>query len=46
LAALTAHKIGGIIPIGAIFKVSSTIGQLAQARAKQTADPLTVEERM
>jgi sulfatase maturation enzyme AslB (radical SAM superfamily) len=46
LAALTAHKLGGIIPIGAIFKVSSTIGQLAQARSKQTADPLAVEERM
>ena len=46
LAALTAHKIGGIIPIGAIFKVSSTIGQLAQARSRQTADPPAVEERM
>ncbi len=46
LAALTAHKIGGIIPIGAIFKVSSRIGQLSQARSKQTADPPAVEERM
>jgi len=46
LAALTAHKIGGIIPIGAIFKVSSRIGQLSQARSKQTAESPTVEERM
>ncbi|MEY2394248.1 MAG: hypothetical protein QOF94_593 [Acidobacteriaceae bacterium] len=46
LAALTAHKIGGIIPIGAIFKVSSTIGQLSQGRFQQTADPPAVEERM
>ena len=46
LAALTAHKIGGIVPIGAIFKISSTIGQLAQARSKQTTDPPAVEGRM
>jgi proline racemase len=46
LAALTAHKIGGIIPIGTIFKVSSTIGQLSQGRFQQTADPPAVEERM
>jgi MoaA/NifB/PqqE/SkfB family radical SAM enzyme len=46
LAALTAHKIGGIIPIGTIFKISSTIGQLAQARSKQTTDPPAVEERI
>jgi MoaA/NifB/PqqE/SkfB family radical SAM enzyme len=46
LAALTAHKLGGIIPIGAIFKVSSRIGQLSQARSKRTADTPAVEQRM
>jgi sulfatase maturation enzyme AslB (radical SAM superfamily) len=46
LAALTAHKIAGIIPIGIIFKISSTIGQLAQARSRQTTDPPAVEGRM
>jgi organic radical activating enzyme len=46
LAAIAAHKLGGIVPIGAIFKVSSRIGQLAQSRSKQTADSPAVEERM
>jgi hypothetical protein len=27
LAAIAAHKIGGIIPVGAIFKASIQIGQ-------------------
>jgi sulfatase maturation enzyme AslB (radical SAM superfamily) len=46
LAAMAAHKLGGIVPIGAIFRVSSRIGQLAQSRSKQTADSPAVEERM
>jgi hypothetical protein len=46
LAAIAAHKLGGIVPIGAIFRVSSRIGQLAQSRSKQTADSPAVEERM
>ena len=46
LAAIAAHKLGGIVPIGAIFKVSSRIGQLAQSRSKQTASSPAVEERM
>ena len=41
LAAIAAHKLGGIIPVGAIFKTSVRIGQ---ARAKRTAKPPTVEE--
>jgi len=43
LAAVAAHKLGGIIPVGAIFKASLKIGQ---ARAKLTAPPLTIEERL
>ena len=46
LAAIAAHKLGGIVPIGAIFKVSSRIGELAQSRSKQTAASPAVEERM
>src|ERR1700722_18311062 len=37
LAAVAAHKLGGIIPVGAIFKASLQIGL---ARAKLTAPPL------
>jgi sulfatase maturation enzyme AslB (radical SAM superfamily) len=43
LAAVAAHKLGGIIPVGAIFKTSIKIGQ---ARAKRRAPPLTSEERL
>jgi sulfatase maturation enzyme AslB (radical SAM superfamily) len=42
LAAVAAHKLGGIIPVGAIFKTSLQIGR---ARAKQTAPPSVVGER-
>ncbi|MGB8063071.1 MAG: hypothetical protein WCF26_14330 [Candidatus Sulfotelmatobacter sp.] len=37
LAAIAAHKLGGIIPVGAIFKASVKIGQISQARSKQIA---------
>jgi len=43
LAAIAAHKLGGIIPVGAIFKASVGIGQLRQARFKRTADPPLVK---
>ncbi len=43
LAAVAAHRLGGIIPVGAIFKTSVKIGQ---ARAKRTTPPPTVEERL
>jgi hypothetical protein len=33
LSAVAAHKLGGIIPVGAIFKASVKIGQM---RAKRT----------
>jgi MoaA/NifB/PqqE/SkfB family radical SAM enzyme len=36
LAAVAAHKLGGIIPVGAIFNASIKIGQV---RSKQTAPP-------
>jgi len=35
LAAIAAHKLAGIIPVGAIFKASVRIGQISQARSKQ-----------
>ena len=34
LAAVAAHKLGGVIPVGAIFKASIRIGQIAQARSQ------------
>jgi sulfatase maturation enzyme AslB (radical SAM superfamily) len=36
LAAVAAHKLGGLIPVGAIFKASIRLGQL---RAKQKPEP-------
>jgi MoaA/NifB/PqqE/SkfB family radical SAM enzyme len=36
LAAVAAHKLGGIVPVGAIFRTSVKIGR---ARAKRTAPP-------
>jgi len=42
LAAVAAHKLGGIIPIGMIFKASIKIGQM---RAKHSAPP-TVEDQL
>src|SRR5580704_266805 len=41
LAAVAAHRLGGIIPIGAIFKASIKIGR---ARAQFRAPPLPVSE--
>jgi MoaA/NifB/PqqE/SkfB family radical SAM enzyme len=43
LAAVAAHKLGGFIPVGAIFKASIAIGQ---GRAKRSAPPPTVEEQL
>jgi hypothetical protein len=42
LAAVAAHKLGGIIPVEAIFKASVRIGQ---ARAQRSATLPAVEER-
>src|SRR5579871_5485082 len=41
LAAVAAHKLGGVIPVGAIFKASVKIGR---ARAKRSVPPPAVEE--
>ena len=41
LAAIAAHKLCGIIPVGAIFKTSAKIGQL---RARRSTQPARVEE--
>jgi pyruvate-formate lyase-activating enzyme len=43
LAAVAAHKLGGIIPVGAIFKASIKIGQ---ARSKRTARTAPVKEAL
>ena len=43
LAAVAAHKLGGFIPVGAIFKMSLQIGR---ARGKKAAPPPAVEEQL
>ena len=43
LAAIAAHKWGGIIPVGMLFKASIRIGQL---RAKRPAPPASAEEQL
>ena len=40
LAAVAAHKLGGVIPVGAIFKASIKVGQ---TRAKRKALPQVKE---
>jgi MoaA/NifB/PqqE/SkfB family radical SAM enzyme len=41
LAAVAAHKLGGLVPVGAIFRASIKIGQ---ARANRNAPPPQVEQ--
>jgi len=41
LAAVAAHKLGGVIPVGAIFKTSVKIGRL---RAERSVPRSKVEE--
>ena len=43
LAAVAAHKLGGIVPVGAIFRTSVKIGK---AWARRTAAPSAVDERL
>jgi sulfatase maturation enzyme AslB (radical SAM superfamily) len=43
LAAVAAHKLGGVVPVGAIFKASIKIGQL---RAKRPAPLHEAENRL
>jgi len=44
LAAIAAHKWGGIIPVGAVFKASVRIGQIGRARSEPTAALPAVEK--
>jgi len=46
IAAIAAHKLAGIIPVGAIFKASVKIGQIARTRPKSTAALPTVHEAL
>jgi hypothetical protein len=43
LAAVAAHRLGGIIPVGAIFKASVKIGR---ARAERAAPRPATEEQL
>jgi hypothetical protein len=43
LAAIAAHKLGGIIPVGAIFKASFKIGQATRV---PTAQSTSLEDRL
>jgi hypothetical protein len=43
LAAVAAHKLGGFIPVGAIFRTSVRIGQ---ARAGRTGELPSIQERL
>lgn len=43
LAAVAAHKLGGLIPVGAIFRMSLKIGQ---ARARRVAPAPPAEDRL
>jgi len=43
LAAIAAHKLGGIVPVGAIFKASIKIGRMGQVRSQPNAEPAAVE---
>jgi hypothetical protein len=45
LAAIAAHKLGGIVPVGAIFKTSIRIGQMGQERSQPNAELPAVEPR-
>ncbi len=42
LAAVSAHKLGGLIPVGAIFKASIRVGQLRSKRAPEQSRELPV----
>jgi sulfatase maturation enzyme AslB (radical SAM superfamily) len=46
LAAIAAHKLGGIIPVGAIFRASVRIGRIVQASRKRTTQPPAVDGKL
>jgi MoaA/NifB/PqqE/SkfB family radical SAM enzyme len=43
LAAVAAHKLGGAVPVGALFKASIKIGQV---RARRSSAPPTIDEQL
>jgi hypothetical protein len=43
LAAIAEHKLGGIIPVGAIFKASVRIGQIGRTPPERTTAPPAAE---
>jgi MoaA/NifB/PqqE/SkfB family radical SAM enzyme len=45
LAAVAAHKLGGLVPVGAIFKASIKFGRARAARARRSVPP-TIEEQL
>jgi sulfatase maturation enzyme AslB (radical SAM superfamily) len=46
LAAIAEHRVGGIIPVGAIFKASVRIGKVGRALSEPTAARPAVEEAL
>jgi sulfatase maturation enzyme AslB (radical SAM superfamily) len=44
LAAIAEHKLGGLIPVGAIFKASVRIGQIGRTQPEGTVAPQAVEK--
>jgi hypothetical protein len=46
LAAVAAVKLGGVIPVGAIFKASVKIGQVLAKRSASGPTPPTAEEQL
>jgi sulfatase maturation enzyme AslB (radical SAM superfamily) len=44
LAAIAEHKLGGLIPVGAIFKASVRIGQIGRTQPEGTVAPPAVEK--
>ena len=42
LAAVAAHKLGGIIPVGAIFRASIKLGQIRASRSPEPPPPSPV----
>jgi hypothetical protein len=37
LAAVAAHKLGGVIPVGSIFRASIKVGRLRSKRSREEA---------
>jgi hypothetical protein len=46
LAAVASHRIGGLIPVGPIFKASARIGQMRRGKRKDAPAIGTAELRV